>query len=148
MKKVSIYTDGACSGNPGIGGWGAILISGQHQKEISGSEMITTNNRMELFAVIKAFETLKEPCDLDIFTDSKYIFDGITKWIPNWKKNNWKKVKNPDLWIMLDNLIQKTDHKINWHWVKGHNGDKFNEIADKLATKAISEYKKLNSPQK
>ena len=143
MKKVVIYTDGACSGNPGIGGWGAVLISGQHRKEIADYSENTTNNRMELTAVIKSLETIKVPCEIDIFTDSKYVHDGITKWIINWKKNNWKKVKNTDLWKKLDDIVTNSEHKINWHWVKGHNGDTFNEIADKLATGAIEKYKKI-----
>lgn len=147
MKQVKIYTDGACSGNPGIGGWGAILISGQHKKEISDYSDNTTNNRMELTAVIKSLEVLKEPCEIDIFTDSKYVHNGITQWIINWKKNNWKKVKNTDLWQQLDKLVMDLDHKINWHWVKGHNGDYFNEIADKLATTEITKYKLIiNKP--
>lgn len=147
MKQVKIYTDGACSGNPGIGGWGAILISGQHKKEISDYSDNTTNNRMELTAVIKSLEVLKEPCEIDIFTDSKYVHNGITQWIINWKKNNWKKVKNTDLWQQLDKLVIDLGHKINWHWVKGHNGDYFNEIADKLATTEITKYKLIiNKP--
>jgi len=142
MKKVLIYTDGACSGNPGVGGWGAILISGQHVKKIFGSYHDTTNNRMELTAVIESLKILKESCEVDIFTDSKYVHDGITKWIINWKTNNWKKVKNQDLWKILDDLVYSNNHKINWHWIKGHNGNEFNEIADKLATGAISDLKK------
>ena len=138
MKKITIYTDGACSGNPGPGGWGAVLIYQKHEKDIFGSEKETTNNRMELTAAIKALQIIKEPSDIDIFTDSTYVRDGITKWITNWKKNGWrtankKPVKNADLWQELDTII--IDHKINWYWVKGHAGHPLNERADALAVK-------------
>ena len=145
MKKISIYTDGACSGNPGKGGWGAILIypsiSGNKEKQISGFNPETTNNQMELQAVIEALKSLKEPCEIDLYTDSKYVMQGITEWIFSWKKNNWrnsskKPVKNKDFWVELDYLAQK--HKINWHWVKAHDGNKYNEIADRLAVEAYS----------
>ncbi len=142
MKKIIIYTDGACSGNPGPGGWGAVLIleeSGQHkaQKNLSGKEPATTNNKMELRAVIEALKVIKDKeYELEIYTDSNYVKDGTEKWIHSWKKNGWKtsakaEVKNKDLWIELDNLVQK--FKITWHWVKGHSGNKYNELADSLA---------------
>ena len=136
MKKITIYTDGACSGNPGPGGWGAVLMYGEKDKEISGGEPHTTNNRMELMGAISALESLKEGCEIDLFTDSSYVKDGITKWIHNWKKKNWKDVKNPDLWQRLDEATKR--HKIKWHWVRGHNGNEHNERADKLATGAIN----------
>ncbi len=140
-KGVLIYTDGACSGNPGVGGWGAVLMSGSHTKKISGAVADTTNNQMELTAVIKALESLKKICSVDIYTDSKYVHDGITEWIANWKKRGWKKVKNPLLWQRLDDLVSNGGHAINWHWVKGHNDNEFNEMADKLATDAVAEFK-------
>ena len=138
---VEIYTDGACSGNPGNGGWGAVLLYKQHKKEISGSVGNTTNNQMELMAVIKALESLNRSSEVIVYTDSIYVKDGITKWIHNWKSNGWKTanrkpVKNSNLWQELDILSSK--HKILWQWVKGHNGNKYNEIADQLATEAIS----------
>ena len=131
-----IYTDGACSGNPGKGGWAAIIIDGKNQSNISGSESKTTNNRMELMAPIMALKKIKTKSEITIYTDSKYVKDGITEWIKKWKLNNWKnsnkkKVKNKDLWIKLDNSCQK--HKINWKWVKGHSENKFNNLADELA---------------
>lgn len=140
MKKVSIYTDGACSGNPGPGGWGAILRWGTYEKEISGGEDQTTNNRMELMAAISALQLLKEPCQVDLYTDSTYLRDGITKWLYNWKRNNWQNskaelVKNSDLWQALDEICQK--HQICWHYVKGHAGHEENTRADKLARGAI-----------
>ncbi|MCT4552724.1 MAG: ribonuclease HI [Alphaproteobacteria bacterium] len=141
--KIKIYTDGACSGNPGIGGWGAILIYGNKEKEISGGNPETTNNQMELTAVIEALKILKKDCQIELYTDSKYVMDGITKWIHNWQKNNWKTaakkpVKNKELW---QDLVKETSkHEINWNWIKGHNGDKYNEIADTLA---VSEVEKL-----
>lgn len=135
MKKVTIYTDGACSGNPGPGGWGAVLQYGDKEKEISGSEPDTTNNRMELMAAISALETLKSACEVDLYTDSSYVKDGITKWIHGWKQKEFKKVKNPDLWIRLDTAASR--HKVTWHWVRGHDGNELNERADKLATGAI-----------
>jgi ribonuclease HI len=139
MKKVTIYTDGACSGNPGPGGWGAILTHGETEKEISGGEVHTTNNRMELMGAISALESLKTSCEVDLYTDSSYVKDGITKWIFNWKKKNWKDVKNPDLWQRLDAINAK--HKVKWHWVRGHNGDPLNERVDKLAVSAIRRMK-------
>jgi len=144
MNKVEIFTDGACKGNPGPGGWGAILRYGTTEKEIYGSSKNTTNNIMELTAVIESLKNLKKPCELIITTDSKYVKNGITEWIHNWKKNGWrtaakKEVKNKELWIELDSLIQI--HSITWDWVKGHSGHPENERADLLANVAIEELK-------
>ncbi|MFN3515911.1 MAG: ribonuclease HI [Novosphingobium sp.] len=139
MKKVEIFTDGACKGNPGPGGWGALLRMGHHEKELSGSEAETTNNRMELTAVIRALEALKEPCQVRLHTDSRYVIDGITGWIHGWQKNGWKTaakkpVLNADLWQEL--LAATGPHRIEWIWVKGHDGHPENERADKLASDA------------
>ena len=137
MPEVEIYTDGACSGNPGAGGWGAILRYGSIEKELSGGESDTTNNRMELTAVIEALKALKKPCNIVLYTDSRYVMDGVKEWMPNWKLNGWRTsnkktpVKNVDLWQLLESLIEK--HKIKWIWVKGHNGHPENERVDKLA---------------
>lgn len=136
QPHVTIYTDGACSGNPGPGGWGVILTSGTHRKELSGGEVDTTNNRMELMAAIMSLETLKRPSKVDLYTDSTYVRDGITKWIHGWRRNGWKTaakkpVKNAELWQRLD-AAQKR-HDITWHWVKGHAGHPENERADELA---------------
>ena len=144
MNKVEIFTDGACKGNPGPGGWGAILRYGTTEKEIYGASKNTTNNIMELTAVIESLKNLKKPCELIITTDSKYVKNGITEWIHNWKKNGWrtaakKEVKNKALWIELDSLIQI--HSITWNWVKGHSGHPENERADLLANVAIEELK-------
>ena len=141
-KEVIIYTDGACRGNPGPGGWGALLLSGSHKKEIYGSDPDTTNNRMEIMAVIGALRSLKKPCTVIVYTDSIYVKKGITEWIHNWKKNNWrnaqkKPVKNADLWQMLEPLLH--GHKISWKWVKGHAGNKGNERADELANRGADE---------
>jgi ribonuclease HI len=138
-KQVDIYTDGACSGNPGPGGWGAVLIYGDKEKEIAGGESNTTNNRMELKAAIEALNQLKQPCIVNLYTDSVYVRDGITKWIENWKKNNWrtagkKPVKNIELWQDLEKAL--STHQVQFHWVKAHNGNKYNEIADRLAVQA------------
>jgi len=138
-NKIEIYTDGACLGNPGRGGYGAILMYKHHKKEISGSEKETTNNRMELRAVIEGLKSLKKSSEVIIYTDSKYVMDGIMKWISNWKKNGWrtadrKPVKNSDLWQDLEIEVEK--HKIEWVWVKGHAGNHFNELVDELARKA------------
>ena len=146
MKKIIIYTDGACSGNPGPGGWGALLIYDDHQKEIMEGAFDTTNNRMELTAAIEALIALREPCLVTLHTDSTYVKDGITKWIENWKKNGWrtaakKPVKNADLWQALDEAVKR--HTINWCWVKGHNGDEGNERADELANIALNNYRIL-----
>ena len=140
MKDVIIYTDGACRGNPGPGGWGALIQFDTVQKEIFGGKNSTTNNQMELSAAIEGLSTLNEPCNVELFTDSKYVMDGITQWIQKWKKNNWKtaakkEVKNKDLWQKLDQLM--TYHHVQWHWVKGHSGDPGNEKADRLANKGI-----------
>ncbi|MEM7774610.1 MAG: ribonuclease HI [Pseudomonadota bacterium] len=137
---VEIYTDGACSGNPGPGGWGAILMSGPHRKELSGAEAETTNNRMELMAAIEALNALKYPSAVDLHTDSNYVKDGITKWIHGWKRNGWKTaarktVKNADLWQQLDEAQGR--HIMTWHWLKGHAGHVENERADELARTAI-----------
>ena len=135
--KIKIYTDGACSGNPGKGGWAAIILdSSTNQTDISGSEKNTTNNRMELMAPIMALNKFKKESEITIYTDSKYVKDGITEWIKKWKLNNWKSsnrkpVKNKDLWVKLDNSCQK--HKVNWKWVKAHAGDKYNNLVDELA---------------
>jgi len=144
--RVEIYTDGACSGNPGIGGWGAYLTYKDNVKELSGSAENTTNNRMELVAAIEGLKILKKSSKVNLYTDSVYLKDGITKWIFNWQKNNWKNankkdVKNKDLWIQLLEVVNK--HDINWIWVKGHEDNKGNEIADDLATSAISNFKGL-----
>lgn len=144
MKKVEIYTDGACSGNPGKGGWGAVLVYGEKEKELSGAEKDTTNNRMELTAVIKALGALKQPCNVVLTTDSKYVCDAINKsWVYSWKKNGWKKsdkkpALNVDLWEKLLPLLEK--HNVEFVWVKGHNGHPYNERCDTLA---VSEYKNL-----
>jgi len=135
-KPIEIWTDGSCSGNPGPGGWGALLRFGDHEKELSGGEADTTNNRMELMAAIVALESLKRPCEVRLTTDSIYVKDGITKWIHGWKRNGWrtaakKPVKNADLWQRLDQAIG--DHTVSWHWVKGHAGHDENERADQLA---------------
>ena len=140
MKQVIIYTDGACRGNPGPGGWGALIKFESAEKEIFGGQPDTTNNQMELSAAIEGLAALKEPCSVELFTDSKYVMDGITQWIQNWKKNNWrtaakKDVKNKELWQKLDQLISQ--HRVQWHWVKGHSGDAGNETADLLANKGI-----------
>jgi ribonuclease HI len=139
-QRVTIYTDGACSGNPGPGGWGAILVYGGHEKELNGGEEHTTNNRMELMAAIAALETLTRPCDVDLYTDSQYLRDGITAWLKNWKRNGWrtaekKPVKNVDLWQRLDGAMER--HRVHWHWVRGHSGHDMNERADRLAREAI-----------
>ncbi len=140
MNKIEIYTDGACSGNPGPGGWGAVLIYKEHIKKISGLAKETTNNRMEICAVIEALKILKKSCKIIVYTDSKYVQNGINEWIHLWKKNGWKNsakkpIKNSDLWRELD--LQASRHDIEWIWVKGHSGNKFNEMADDLARQAI-----------
>ena len=146
MKEVEIYTDGACSGNPGPGGWGAVLKYGSHRKEISGAESNTTNNRMELTAIIKALEMLKEPCQVKAYSDSKYVCDALKNgWAVSWQKNGWKKsdkkpALNSDLWQVLLDLIQIHNFEINW--VKGHAGHSENEICDKLATSEIKKHLK------
>ncbi len=139
-KTVEIFTDGACRGNPGPGGWGALLRYDGKEKSLHGAEKNTTNNRMELMAAIKALESLKRPCKVILMTDSKYVMNGITSWLANWKRNGWKTaakrpVKNADLWQQLDLEVQK--HDIEWQWIKGHSGHRENEIADELANLAI-----------
>ncbi len=146
QANVVIYTDGACSGNPGPGGWGVLLRHNSREKEISGGEVLTTNNRMELIAAIKALESLKTRCSVDLFTDSSYVKDGITKWIHNWQKNGWKTaarkpVKNAELWQRLQHILKS--HDVNWHWVKGHAGHPENERADALARMGMEPYKKI-----
>ena len=141
-KMIAIYTDGACRGNPGPGGWGVLLEYDGKQRTLHGGEDSSTNNRMELIAAIKALEVLKSKCQIALYTDSKYVLKGITEWLPNWKKRNWltaskKPVQNVDLWKRLDALVP--EHEINWHWVKGHSGNRGNEIADQLANKGIDE---------
>ncbi len=140
---VVIYTDGACSGNPGPGGWGAIMMSGPHRKEISGGEANTTNNRMELFAAIAALEALKRPSQVDLHTDSSYLRNGITQWIHGWKRNGWrtadrKPVKNAELWQRLEEATHR--HQITWHWTKGHAGQPENERADELAREGMAPF--------
>jgi ribonuclease HI len=140
VKKLTVYTDGACSGNPGPGGWGALLLYGDKEKELSGGEKETTNNRMELMAAIRALEALKSPCEVNLYTDSTYVRSGITQWIHGWKKNGWrtadkKPVKNADLWQALEAAANV--HKVQWHWVKGHSGDVNNDRVDALAVAAI-----------
>ena len=142
MNEVTIYTDGACSGNPGKGGWGAILIYAKEKKYMSGSKQLTTNNQMELIATIEALKAILKPSNIALYTDSQYVKNGITSWIFNWKKNGWKTankkpVANKDLWIELEKYVDF--HSVNWFWVKGHSGDHYNEIADKLAVKAMNE---------
>ena len=139
---VIVHTDGACSGNPGPGGWGAILTSGSHEKELKGGEPHTTNNRMELMAAISALEALKQPSTVELHTDSQYVQQGISQWIHGWKRNGWKTadrkpVKNTDLWQRLDTALER--HHVRWHWVRGHAGHALNERADGLARAAIDE---------
>jgi ribonuclease HI len=140
MDTITIYTDGACKGNPGPGGWGAWLKVGEHEKELWGGQKQTTNNRMELTAVIEALSALKRPSSVAVHTDSQYVRQGITTWIHNWKKKGWRTaanepVKNVDLWQRLDALAAQ--HRVEWHWVKGHNGDPGNERADALANRGV-----------
>jgi ribonuclease HI len=140
--EVHIYTDGACRGNPGPGGWGAVLLFGKHEKELRGSELLTTNNRMEITAAIRALAALKRPCQVKLFTDSQYVRKGITEWLQQWKRRDWhtadrKPVKNVDLWQALEHEIAR--HRVEWHWVRGHAGVPGNERADRLANVAIDE---------
>lgn len=137
--RVTIYTDGSCYGNPGPGGWGVILLYGRHERELSGGEPDTTNNRMELRAALEGLRALKEPCMVTLFTDSEYLKKGITEWLPNWKHRNWRrkggKLANVDLWMKLDEEIAR--HEVQWRWVRGHAGHRMNERVDALARKAI-----------
>ena len=142
MKTVIIYTDGACRGNPGPGGWGVLIENGESSKQLYGGEISITNNKMELKAAIMALKEIKEPCEIILYTDSKYVLQGIEEWIHNWKKRGWrgankKPVKNIDLWKELDEL--RDEHNIKWNWVKGHSGDPGNETADMLANRGIDE---------
>jgi ribonuclease HI len=139
VKQVEIFTDGACKGNPGPGGWGAVIRYGKHSKEICGGEIDTTNNRMELLAAINALNVLVEPCEVLLHTDSKYVLDGITRWVEGWKRNGWKNaskqpVRNAELWHKLIDAAER--HEIEWHWVKGHSGNEGNDLADRLASSA------------
>jgi ribonuclease HI len=143
MKHVQIYTDGACRGNPGPGGWGVLMRYGSHEKTLSGAEAHTTNNRMELMGPIQALAALRASCKIELYTDSQYVQKGITEWILGWKKNGWKKsdkkpVKNADLWQALEQEI--TRHQVSWHWVKGHSGHPENELVDSLANQAIDDF--------
>lgn len=142
MSTVVLYTDGACRGNPGPGGWGVLMESGKHTKELFGAAAHTTNNKMELMAAIEGLNALSRPCTIRLYTDSTYVLKGITEWMPNWKKRNWKTaakkpVQNVELWQALDEAIQR--HEIDWQWVKGHSGNRGNEKADELANRAIDE---------
>ncbi len=148
MKKVVIHTDGGCHGNPGPGGWAAVLTCGKHEKVLNGGTPATTNNRMELQGAIEALSILKEPCEVEFHTDSQYLRQGIMTWVAGWKRNGWRTsakqpVKNEDLWRTLDGLV--TQHKINWRWVKGHAGHDGNERCDQLATAAIEAIKRQYS---
>ena len=140
MTQVDMFTDGACRGNPGPGGWAALLVAGQERKEVSGAEAATTNNRMELMAAIGGLGALRRRCAVKLYTDSKYVLQGITEWLPNWKARGWRTaarepVKNQDLWQLLDAAVR--EHDIEWHWVKGHSGHEENEFVDQLANVAI-----------
>jgi ribonuclease HI len=142
LNSIEIYTDGACKGNPGPGGWGALLKSGTAQKELFGGEMGTTNNRMEMMAVIEALSALKRPCRVTLHVDSQYVLKGMTEWLPGWKARGWKTaakapVKNVDLWQRLDALVNRGTHQIDWRWVRGHDGDPGNERADELANRGV-----------
>jgi len=144
MTVVELYTDGACSGNPGPGGWGVWLRSGRHQKTLYGGEAQTTNNRMELMAAIQGLEQLKRPCQVKLYTDSRYVQQGITQWLARWKRQQWRTaskqpVKNQDLWQRLDQACQR--HQVDWCWVKGHSGHQGNEKADELARQGMTSYK-------
>ena len=142
MNTVEVYTDGACKGNPGPGGWGVLLQSGEKTRELFGGELVTTNNRMEMTAVIQALQALSRPCAVTLFLDSQYVLKGITEWLPGWKARGWRTaakapVKNIDLWQQLDALVAGSGHKIDWRWVRGHNGDPGNERADALANRGV-----------
>jgi ribonuclease HI len=144
LNAIEIYTDGACKGNPGPGGWGVLLKSGTTQKELYGGERSTTNNRMELMAVIQALQALKRPCNVTLYLDSQYVLKGITEWMPGWKAKGWRTatkqpVKNVELWQQLDQLVAQSGHVIDWRWVRGHNGDPGNERADALANLGVQQ---------
>jgi len=144
MNQIEIYTDGACKGNPGPGGWGVLLRSGTTQKELYGGERSTTNNRMELMAVIQALQALKRPCAVTLYLDSQYVLKGITEWLPGWKAKGWKTaskqpVKNAELWRELDDLLARGGHVVDWRWVRGHAGDPGNERADALANLGVAQ---------
>ena len=144
LNTIEIYTDGACKGNPGPGGWGALLKSADSQKELFGGELGTTNNRMEMTAVIEALTALKRPCQVTLHVDSQYVLKGMTEWLAGWKARGWKTaakqpVKNVDLWQRLDVLVNTAGHKIDWRWVRGHNGDPGNEYADMLANRGVEQ---------
>jgi ribonuclease HI len=150
MTEVEIFTDGACKGNPGPGGWAAIVRSGAHEKELSGGEPLTTNNRMELLAAIRGLEALMRPCSVSLYTDSLYVRDGITKWVHGWKRNGWrtadrKPVKNAELWQEL--VEAAAPHKVEWHWVRGHAGHPENERADRLACDAAEGFARGSGAQ-
>ena len=142
MSRVTIYTDGACKGNPGPGGWGVYMRYGDSEKDLFGGEGLTTNNRMELQAVIEALRALKRPCQVDFFLDSEYVRKGITEWLSGWKARGWRTaskqaVKNEDLWRVLDDALANCEHSITWHWVKGHSGNPGNDRADSLANEGV-----------
>jgi ribonuclease HI len=142
LTSIDIYTDGACKGNPGPGGWGVLLKSGATEKELFGGELVTTNNRMEMMAVIEGLKALKRPCAVTLYVDSQYVIKGITEWIKGWKAKGWRTsnkepVKNVDLWMELDTLVHQGEHQIQWRWVKGHAGDPGNERADGLANRGV-----------
>jgi ribonuclease HI len=144
LNRIEIYTDGACKGNPGPGGWGALLKSDDTQKELFGGELDTTNNRMEMLAVIEALTALKRPCQVILHVDSQYVLKGMTEWLPGWKARGWRTaakqpVKNVDLWQRLDTLVYGAGHAIEWRWVRGHNGDPGNERADSLANRGVAQ---------
>jgi len=147
VKLVTIYSDGACEGNPGPGGWATVLRYGKTEKPFFGGELATTNNRMEIKGAIEGLKKLREPCEVQLFTDSEYLKNGITKWIFAWKRKKWKKgqkpVKNADLWQELD--AEAAKHKVTWNWVRGHSGDRLNELCDKLAVSEVEKIKKANS---
>jgi ribonuclease HI len=150
VKKVTIHSDGACEGNPGPGGWAAVLQYGNHQREISGHALAATNNRMEIQAAIEALRSLKEPCEVDLHTDSEYLRDGITSWVATWKVKGWKTkekkpVRNVDLWKELDALA--SSHQVKWHWIKGHAGHPLNERCDQLAVQEIRKLRSRHQPQ-
>jgi ribonuclease HI len=142
VKTVELFCDGACRGNPGIGGWGVVLRFGAHERKLNGAEQLTTNNRMELTAAIRGLAALREHCHVQVTTDSRYVQQGISEWLPNWRRNGWrtgarKPVKNADLWRELDTVASR--HEVEWHWVRGHSGHRENELADALANLAIDE---------